>query len=252
MFTKAIGCLYSLPFFCQVADMKLSQTKRATYVREWRVGRREKRRFDALISGYVNTKYSSIYEECWQFYSSLNEKYPLKHDLTKTKEYKKWKNEMSKDESSDEDGDTGPVETTEHIQDTVEKDESSDEDGDTGPVETTEHIQDTAEIVAEPTTPDRTEQIQDRTEPIQDILEIAAEDLMSLSPQNINYLDNIIDDIIHDLQQDDELRAILDNNDFVQPQYMDEDEGIGLNTELELDAIIEPFDYDAEVEGFDF
>ena len=44
----------------------------------------------------------------------------------------------------------------------------------------------------------------------------------------------------------------MDNDELGQPHYMDEDEGIGLNVESELEAITEPFDFDLEVEGFDF
>ena len=223
--------------------MKLSQTKRAVEAREWRVERRQKRRFNILVSDYISIKYQAIYDECCQFYSSLNQMYPEKHDLTKTKEYKRWKNEMTNDESNEsgEDNDTEPTTVT-----------------------TTEPIQDIGEIAAEPTTVTTTEPIQDigeiaaeptavtTTEPVQNILQIAAEGLIPDSPEIRNDIDNIIDDIIMDLQQDDALRAILDNDDFVQPHYMDEDEGIGLNAETELDAIMEPFDYELEVEGFDF
>ena len=42
------------------------------------------------------------------------------------------------------------------------------------------------------------------------------------------------------------------NNQLVQPQYQEEDEGIGLNLETELEDILEPFDYELEVEGFEF
>ena len=65
-------------------------------------------------------------------------------------------------------------------------------------------------------------------------MQIAAEDLIPLSPQ-IN-IDNIIDDIIQDLQRDDDIRDLLD-----------EDEGIGLNVETEIEGVIEPFDYQVEV-----
>ena len=64
--------------------------------------------------------------------------------------------------------------------------------------------------------------------------------------------DRIIDQIINDLQEDAALRNILDD-EFVRPNYEDEDEGIGLNVSTELEAITEPFDYQLEVEeGFDF
>ena len=202
-----------------------SQTKRAIYAREWRVEGREKRRFNTLLNEYIYVKYKDIYDECLQMYNSLNETYPEKHNLTKTKEYKAWKKRvLATDESTDE--------------------------------------------AKEPTTmPTRTEPITTATEPTTstatrteiavdgngDILEMAMEDLLPISPENNNMnVDDIIDNIIRDLQQDEDLRNILDNDGLVQPHYTDEDEGIGLNVESELEAVTEPFDYALEVEGFDF
>ena len=70
---------------------------------------------------------------------------------------------------------------------------------------------------------------------------------------NPNEVDSIIDEILNELNHDDVIRNILgDDDEVVRPQYQDEDEGIGLNTEVELVNIIEPFDYQLEVEGFDF
>ena len=68
-------------------------------------------------------------------------------------------------------------------------------------------------------------------------------------PENDMNMNDIINGIIQDLQQDEDLQNIL-NDDFVQPHYVDEDEGIGLNVELELQDIIEPLDL--EEEGFFF
>ena len=67
-------------------------------------------------------------------------------------------------------------------------------------------------------------------------------------------LNDRIDQIIRELQQDDDLREFLNaerNGEVLRPHYEDEDEdeGIGLNVETELQAIIEPFDFELEVEG---
>ena len=64
-------------------------------------------------------------------------------------------------------------------------------------------------------------------------------------------MDGIINDIINDLQRDEHIHAIL-NNQLVHPAYEDDDEGIGLNIDTELEAILEPFDFELEVEGFTF
>ena len=70
---------------------------------------------------------------------------------------------------------------------------------------------------------------------------------------NADEVDNIIDSIINDLVQDDAIWNILGDDEVVRPSYKDEDEGIGLNVTTELEEIIEPFDFQFEVEeGFDF
>ena len=78
----------------------------------------------------------------------------------------------------------------------------------------------------------------------------AIENELNLDDGDFMDVDGIINSIIHDLQEDDELRDILNNDDYVQAHYIDEDEGIGLNLETELDAVIEPLDL--EEEGFFF
>ena len=85
-----------------------TRPSRATYAREWRVGTRQKRRLNSIASCYVSTKYPDIWKEICQFYTDLNGKYPRKHDLTKTKEFRKWKSEAGRNEMSIE---TTPLET---------------------------------------------------------------------------------------------------------------------------------------------
>ena len=87
-----------------------------------------------------------------------------------------------------------------------------------------------------------------------DILSSVAEEILPENLVNINDVDRIINDMINELQQDQEIQNILWNEDdeLVRPHYEEEDEGIGLNTTSELEAILEPFDYEVEVEGFDF
>ena len=85
-------------------------------------------------------------------------------------------------------------------------------------------------------------------------MQIAAQDLLPFSPE-INDLDDRIDQIIQELQQDNDLRDYLNaerNGELVQVLYEDEDEGIGLNVDTELQAILEPFDFELEVEGEDW
>ena len=77
--------------------MPKTRAEKTKYVREWRATQREKRRFDTLLSDYTNVKYPKIYKEATEFYRSLNKKYHKKHDLTKCKEYRRWKSRATDD-----------------------------------------------------------------------------------------------------------------------------------------------------------
>ena len=121
-------------------------------------------------------------------------------------------------------------------------------------------IDDRIEPRNDPAEPDIIDyRIEPRNDPTEsDILTAAVQEILSSANQiniNINEVDNIIEEIINDLEQDNAIRDLLNaenNGELVHPQYEDEDEGIGLNVETELEAIFEPFDYKLEVEGFDF
>ena len=229
--------------------MELSQSKRAISARLWRVSRREKRRLSVFVNDYVRIKYGNIYNECNQFYQTLSEKYPGKADLTKSKEFKKWKKEATEEEFHKN------FAVTESISDITETIKSPGEPTAATAESFREPTAATAESFREPTSvtvdpvENITESITVATPAEQDILQIAAQDLIPSSPVIVNNIDNIIDNIIRDLEQDEDLRNIMDNDELAQPHYMDEDEGIGLNVESELEAIMEPFDFELEVEG---
>ena len=67
--------------------------------------------------------------------------------------------------------------------------------------------------------------------PNDDILSQALD--QPLSPDNItiDQMDNLLQEMISDLQQDDNIRALLDNEELFPPQ----DEGIDLDIEMEID-----------------
>ena len=246
----------------------------------------KKRRFNDLLSEYTNIKYKNVFIECKELYESLNKAHPNKHDLTKTTEFKSWKTLLQTGNSSvliETGQPSTPSETeqssaivrgeTEHPlpspPNKTEQPPSSTPSNEaeqplpSPPNETEQPPSSTPSNEAEqplPSPPNETEQPPSSTpsneagQPLpsppneieqppssipsneagQNILQIAAEDLIPLSPQ-IN-IDNVIDDIIQDLQRDDDIWDSLD-----------EDEGIGLNVETEIEGVIEPFDYQVEV-----
>ena len=255
--------------------MKLSQSIRAIGAREWRVGNREKRRFNALLNGYVSTKYSSIYNECREFYNSLNKEHPERHDLTKTKTFKRWRSqqrEAQNDEydESDEDNNNNTESSTLIITrpPPVEQSLPHDEDNTGSEIDGEDNNNNTEPSTSIITRPPSLEQSlphdEDNTDsetngedndqhpPQQNILAEAGVELLPGDPLAVNDAENIIDEIIRELNQDDAIRNIFNDvdNEMVVPHYTEEDEGIGLNVEIELDGIIEPLDL--ELEGFDF
>ena len=232
-----------------------SLTKRAIDTRRCRATATEKRRFNKVLNGYIHTKHSDIYDEVNQMYNSLNEKYPTKQDLTKTKEWKTWqltnseewklwkKNTHTSAESSDDKEQSTTATEPATSDDEGEQSTRATESATTavsGPAITTTTMASGPATVSGPATGESGE----------NVIEMAVEELFHDNPENdINFddfinrmnVDDVINDIMRDLQQDRDLQNILDD-DFVQPQYMDEDEGIGLNIETELAAIIEPLD----------
>ena len=223
----------------------------AVYCRQWRNRTGKRNRFNDILREYIELKHNTIYEEAHQFFQSLQEKHPDSKNLVKTKTFKEWKNrivnhvEESSDESQGEETDDRDVEEPSDESESQEEqvnnrdealtsescDQSQREETD-GPDETTG-----------PTT-------------TTDILSPLVEGLIpSNVSESISQVDNIIHDIIEDLEQDQAVRDFLNQDDFefehVYPEYQ-HDEGIGLNIEMELEGIIEPFDYALEVEGGDF
>ena len=245
----------------------LSQTKRAISARESRVKGREKRRFNAILNDYVHTKYNNVYSEAREMYKSLNEKYPAKHNLTKTKEWKLWKRNMrTTEETSDEEqATTTTVDEEQTTTTAVDKEQTTttavDEEQTTTAADeeqtTTTAVDEeqttTAVDEEQTTTAADEEQTTTAAEPAtngnenRNVLEIAMDEPMDEPiPENVMELDNIINGIMQELQQDEDLLNILNNDDYVQAHYADEDEGIGLNVEIELEDIVEPLDLEAE------
>ena len=255
--------------------MKLSQSIRAIGAREWRVGNREKRRFNALLNGYVSTKYSSIYNECREFYNSLNKEHPERHDLTKTKTFKRWRSQQraaQNDEydESDEDNNNNTESSTLIITRPPPVEQSLPHDEDNTGTETdgednNNNTEPSTSIITRPpsleqslphdegnTGSETNGEDNDQHPPQQNILAEAGVELLPGDPLAVNDAEDIIDEIIRELNQDGAIRNIFNDvgNEMVVPHYTEEDEGIGLNVEIELDGIIEPLDL--ELEGFDF
>ena len=105
---KTSGC-FELVAKC----LKMSSAK-AKYAKKWRKERRQNRRLEILAMDYLLTKYPSIHAEIGLFYGKLNNKYPGKNNLTKTLEYRVWKTdqEMSTTMTAERQGTSTTTTTT--------------------------------------------------------------------------------------------------------------------------------------------
>ena len=229
--------------------MPKTQAARAAYIRRWRENNYKDKRFNKPLREYIEIKYGDIYNEYCSFFKSLDEQHPSAKDLTKTRAYKNWKSAQLNCESSEDESDTAEPEL-DHTEPELDPAEPE--------LDHTEPELDHTEPELDPTEPefDPAEPELDPTEP--DVLTVALEETLSPVVNDINFdineVDNIIEQLINEFEQDDAIRDLLNqnNNELVHPHYQDEDEGIGLNVETELEDILEPFDYNLEVEGFEF
>ena len=72
-------------------EIRQRKDERNTYVRAWRQNQKMEKRLSLFVQDYVQEKYQSIYAEAVSFYNTLNDRYPKKIDLRKTKEFRQWK-----------------------------------------------------------------------------------------------------------------------------------------------------------------
>ena len=176
--------------------MNTIREKRATYVKQWRVGERQNRRFNTLAADYLLNKYPAIYNEISSFYGTLNAKYNTKHNLTKTTEYRAWKSEQRAGRTTDQEISTEP--TTEQEMST---EPTTDQEISTEP--TTDQ-----EISTEPTT-EQEMSTEPKTEQETSTEPTTEQELIPQYHLDLEGMDNILKGLIEELSQDDDLRALM-------------------------------------------
>ena len=206
--------------------MPKTNQQKAKYIKEWRKKAYNEKRYNKPLRDYIRLKHPRIFSRYDLFYQTLNEENPTAKDLTKTRQYRAWKKRMI-NQINDETNDSETKESANPI------------------IETDQHKTVTTEEEQEPSIqPEQNEAAQD------DLLSIAVGELPPVNVE-INELNDNIDAIIHELEQEQVIRDML-NGEILNPHRREEDEGIDLDIEIELDGIVEPFDYAEEVEPFNF
>ena len=242
--------------------MPKTKTQRNKYAREWRKNSYEEKRFNKPLREFLELKYRDIFNEYNWFYKSLNEQCPTSKDLTKTTGYKNWKRRQLNCESSDDEPtETEPAETEQPETEQPETEQPETEPAKTEQPETEQPETESAETEQPETEQSETEPAEtEQPETESNILTVALEETfppddnnyVDINNMDINQIDSIIEQVINELEGEEAIRELLNNNELVHPHYQDQDEGIGLDVESELEAILEPFDYELEVEGIDY
>ena len=193
----------------------------------------------------------------------MNRQYPEAKDLTKTKAFKAWKSrQLNCEESSDDQTPGSPAAHTEPngSDESPKSPETRTEPNESdqtprSPADCTEPNGSDQTPKSPPTRTEPNENDQtlrspaDCTEP--NILSVACEEIIpnnciDSNDLSLEHVDDIVQRVINELEEDEMLREILDE------QAGTQDEGIELDHDIELAAIIEPFDYQLEVEGVDW
>lgn len=206
----------------RVIGVRMTREEKSRRERELANDKRMARRFDHPLCLFIQTKYTAIYDEYTNLYKKMNSESPHRKDLLKTKCFKEWMVENSTHKPQ-----------TDMVQLYI------------------------PQVLLEPCVhPSVQEDILSQTKQ-----GVFAEESGTFQPESIRHEivqseaspeDNVkveesIEDILHELMMPS-LRDYLDGVNL----NPNDDEGIGLNHFDEITMDIEPFDYELEVEPFDF
>ena len=215
------------------------------YCRQWRKTTYNQKRFNKCIREYVETKYDVLFKEFKQFYQELDEANPGAKDITKTKQFKLWKkNQKSNpnrneqipqrnDDQNDSENEQIPQRNDGQNEQILQRNDSENEqiphpnDGQNEQI--LQRNDSENEQIPQPND-GQNEQIPQRND---DILNQALDGPLSPNDMSIDQMDNLLREMINDLQRDDDIRALLNNEELFPPPQ--EDEGIDLDIEMEID-----------------
>ena len=227
-----------LQFCWRSLRMPKCMTASAVAARGRRANELETRRFNYTLKEYIEFKHSNIFQEYTDFYKALSGMHPTKKNLMKTKEFRDWKKQTI-EQSFESDGIRAVVtdlmsEDSEPCVQEVSEGSTASETGRefSGEESTTGEVTDIEFSSEESTTGEVTDT--EFSSGVSTTDEVTDMEVFS-NPESLN---DIIDGIVLDLERDAFFDQILGDND----------EGIALDFQTELDSIIENFDYELEVD----
>ena len=199
-----------------------SHTKKAVEERQRRSRRTSERRFSETLKEFLKHKYGEIYTEYVELFNQLNGEHPSRRNLSATKAFREWKT-------------TNPPPTISFIPQIPSTEIISEALRDTfaQDINTSEHLFEETQD----------ENTRDMNTTEQQPVETPDENVQHLPAPSE---DNQASDILDELAENNDMRNFLE-----QPVFP-EDEGIGLNIFDEIEFDIEPFDYNIDVEPYDY
>ena len=227
--------------------MPKTSPERIIYCRKWRKLTYDQKSFNKCIREYIEVKYDTIFNEFKQFYRDLEQDNSGSKDITKTKEFKLWK----KNTKAQQNGSDNQILQVQHDQSDsdnqilqVQHDQSDsdnqnlqvqhDQSDSNNQILQVQHDQsdsDNQNLQVQHDQSDSDDQ-SDRGNQ-NNILNQAMNGPLSPEHMSIDQMDELLQEMISDLQQDDNIRALL--NDEVLFPNIQEDEGIDLNITDEID-----------------
>ena len=258
-----------------------SQTRKATHARDLRSRRSSERRFNTALKEFLKHKYSGIYSEYTELFNLMNAEHPNRRDLATSTTFQKWKaanpdttfslipQMLSADiintalhETFAEDINTTeqqfegtPGENIDHLPPFAEDINTTEQQFEGTPGENIDHLPPFAEDIN--TTEQQFEGTPgeniDHLPPFAQDINTTEQQFEETPGENIDHhlppppepqLDNVAGDILNEIMENEAMRNLLEQPD------PNEDEGIELNVFDEID--IEPFDFNVDVEPYDF
>ena len=223
--------------------MPKSKTELAKYSRDWRKKTGEEVNFNKVVRGYVETKYKDVMHECEQFYRQLVQIHPHAKNLLKTKTYKSWKRDQSTPPLQSEEITPQSEEITPQSEEitlqseeiTLQSEEITPQSEEITP-QSEEITLQSEEITLQ--SEEITLQSEEITPQSEEITPQPSVLTQVISELNIDQLSEQVQDLIEDLQQDPDVRDLLNDQELFPP--LQEDEGIDLDLEVEIDDLYNP------------
>ena len=257
---------------------------KAVKERRFRQREKQRKRFESPMRKFIEVKYPNIFQEYTQLYDTLNRNHPDIRNLTKTSTFRRWLDSVNEVPTLDilstvirETLDQDEAPKVRHEGDEIANHESgdqvyeADDEAASQADEVDEAANQTVEVASQDEANEAASQADEVDEAANQVDEVATQDEANEAANILIGMNNIVndkankaaniligmnnivnvlmnvedqvDDIINELMQDQGMRDIL-----VEP----EDEGIEINPLDDIAYDIEPFDFNLEVENYDW